>query len=158
MNTIRIAEEQDLAGLMALEESFPEAQRWSEESWLGELNGPGRHILVCQGVSGLDAAATFSLCEDVVDLHRIVTRVSARRRGIARQMVTAGMSWAHSEGAARMLLEVEATNTAALSLYEGAAFHRIAERRNYYGPGLHAVILQRRIQALNMAMAEGEFS
>lgn len=156
MNDVRIAEEHDLADLMTLEESFPEGQRWSEESWLGELHGPGRHVLVCQGVSGLDAAATFSLSGDVVDLHRIVTRVSARRRGIARQLVTAGISWAHHEGAARVLLEVEATNAPALSLYEAAAFHRISERRNYYGPGVHAVILERRIRAEDMAMAEGE--
>ncbi len=159
MNDVRVAVMEDLAGLMALEASFQEGQRWSEESWRSELFGPRRHVLVCNGRSGLDAAATFSLSGDVVDLHRIVTSAPARRQGLARQLVDTGMIWAQEMGANRMLLEVEATNAPALSLYESAGFHRIAERRDYYAPGVHASILERHIPSVEIrAVGEGELS
>ena len=144
---VRVAVSEDLEGLMTLESSFPEGQRWSEDSWRGELTGTGRHVLVCDGSPGLAAAATFSLSDDVVDLHRIVTAASARRQGLARRLVDAGIAWAQEMGADRMLLEVEAGNAPALFLYESTGFHRISERLNYYGPGVHASILERGISS-----------
>lgn len=164
MTRVRLAVVGDLEGLMTLESSFHERQRWSEDSWWGELKGTGRHVLVCDGSPGLAAAATFSLSDDVVDLHRIVTAASARRQGLARRLVNAGIAWAQEMGADRMLLEVEAANAPALSLYESTGFHRISERRNYYGPGVHASILERGIPAAKIrsegtsTLGEGERS
>ncbi len=152
MNDVRIGVLEDLTELMALETSFPEGQRWGKSSWRDELMGSNRHVLVCSGPSGLAAAATFSFSGEVVDLHRIVTSTPARRRRLARRLVDAGMVWAREMGANRMLLEVEATNVPALSLYEGAGFHRISERHDYYGPGVHAAVLEREIPAVG----EGE--
>ncbi len=145
----------DLSGLMALEASFPEGQRWSEESWRGELAAENRRVIVCRNQSGaVEAAATFAMSADVVDLHRIVTSPTARRSGLARQLMDVGIAWAQEVGASRMLLEVEATNAAALSLYDAVGFRWISERSDYYGPGAHAVILERDIAAVD----EGESS
>ena len=151
MNTLFRATADDLQGLMVLETSFPETQRWSEESWREELTAINRHVVVCREESVVSAAATFAMSDDVVDLHRIVTADSARRRGLARHLMVAGIRWAQGQGASRMLLEVEHTNGAALALYATQGFLPIAERRDYYGPGAHAVILQR-------SMSEGEQS
>ncbi len=157
MSDVRVAVMEDLADLMLLEASFPEAQRWSESSWREELMGPRQQVLVCDGRPGLEAAATFSVSGNVVDLHRIVTSAPAQRRGLARRLVGAGIVWAREMGANRMLLEVEATNAPALSLYGSVCFHRISERRDYYGPGAHAVVLEREIPAAGMAtVGEGE--
>lgn len=134
----------DLPDLMTLEESFPEAQRWSEESWREELVGAGRYVVVSRDDEGdVAAAATFSLVGDVVDLHRIVTRASARREGRARDLIVAGLAWACDADARRMILEVEQRNAPALALYLAHGFHRIATRRDYYGAGAHAVVLER---------------
>lgn len=148
MSDVSIAVMDDLAGLMTLETFFPEGRRWSENSWSEELLGANRHVVVsCDGAGMVEAVATFSLSGDVVDLHRIVTSPTARRRGVARQLMDAGIDWARHMGASRLLLEVEATNRPALSLYEAQGFHRISERRDYYGTGAHAVILERAIPA-----------
>lgn len=152
MIDVRCAVLEDLLELVALEASFPDGQRWGESSWRDEVLGPRRHVLVCPGRPGLEAAATFSFSGDVVDLHRIVTSTAARRRGLGRRLMGAGIAWAREMGANRMLLEVEATNAPALSLYEGAGFHRISERRDYYAPGVHAAVLERDIPAVG----EGE--
>ncbi len=139
----------DVPGLMALEMSFPDSQRWSEDSWRAELAADNRHVIVCRDAADeVQAAATFAVSGDVVDLHRIVTRPAAQRRGHARHLLDAGIRWAQKVGATRMLLEVEATNDAALRLYESAGFRRISERRDYYGPGAHAVIMERSVLAV----------
>ncbi len=154
MNDVSAAVMDDLEALMMLEAVFPEDQRWSENSWRDELTGTQRHVLVCRGGAGLNAVASFSLSGDVVDLHRVITSATARRRGLARQLVDSGIAWGREVGASRMMLEVEADNTAALSLYNSAGFHRISERRDYYGPDAHAAILERAIPT----DAEGETS
>lgn len=151
MSGVSVAGLQDLASLAALENSFPQGQRWSHDSWQSELAATNRHVLVCRQHGVIEAAATFAMSDDVVDLHRIVTSPTARRRGLARQLLAAGIEWARTSGAARILLEVEGTNAAALALYETEGFRRIAERYDYYGVGAHAVILER-------AMSEGEQS
>lgn len=144
MTAVTRGEVQDLPTLMALEQSFPEGQRWSEDSWRGELEGENRHVLVSRGdADEVVAAATFSLLGDVVDLHRIVTRASARRQGRAGELMTAGIAWACDSDAERMILEVEEDNSPALALYAAHGFQRIATRHDYYGAGIHAVVLER---------------
>ena len=144
--SVSVATLADLPGLMALERSFLEGQRWSEDSWRGELTGKNRHAIVCRdGAGTVQAAATYAMSADVVDLHRIVTVPAARRLGLARVLLNAGICWARDMGATRMLLEVDHGNAPALSLYGAHGFHRIAERRDYYGPGAHAVILEREV-------------
>ena len=82
----------------------------------------------------------------MVDLHRIITSPDARRRGLATMLVRAGRAWAREQGASRILLEVEDGNIPALALYEAEGFHPIAERRDYYGVGAHAVILEQSLR------------
>ncbi len=146
MSGLSVALPEDLPRLMALEHSFPDAQRWSEDSWRGELMAGNRYVVVSREDDEIEAAATYCLSGDVVDLYRIVTHPAARRTGLARQLMAAGLEWAARSGATRMMLEVEATNGAALALYSGQGFHRIAERPHYYGAGAHAVILERAIR------------
>ena len=59
----------------------------------------------------------------------------------ARQLVAAGMQWARATGASRMLLEVHEDNDAALGLYDGCGFRQLSRRENYYGPGVHALVM-----------------
>jgi ribosomal protein S18 acetylase RimI-like enzyme len=47
------------------------------------------------------------------------------------------------QGAERALLEVRRHNVPALALYEGLGFREIGVRRNYYGPGEDALVLER---------------
>jgi len=67
----------------------------------------------------------------------IYVHEDARRRGLARKVTEALMSWAHSRGARRMWLQVDQTNTAAISLYSSLGFrtsytyhYRVAPQRD----------------------------
>ena len=84
-----------------------------------------------------------------VDLHRIVVAPSRRRLGLARAMLVAGLQWAIREGAARMVLEVEHDNEAAIALYRGHGFRPIAARADYYGPGADAVVMERPLEGVD---------
>ena len=73
----------------------------------------------------------------------VVVAPGHRRRGLAAALIAHGCDWARRRGADRMLLEVRHTNSPALALYEASGFTRIAERRDYYAPGGHAVVMER---------------
>jgi ribosomal-protein-alanine acetyltransferase len=65
-----------------------------------------------------------------------------RRRGIARGLMNQALTWATAAGARRALLEVRASNTAAIQLYERAGFRTVAVRERYYtNPVENALIM-----------------
>ena len=66
--------------------------------------------------------------------------------GLGEALVRAGLAWASAQGAARVLLEVERTNATARRLYERCGFAAIGTRRNYYGPGRDAVVMEAVVQ------------
>ena len=84
------ARSDDLPAVMGLEQAgFPVAEQWSERSWLGELLGDGRTVLIARtyvpvGVISLQTVG------DMADLHRIVVSKQHRREGIGAALVTAG--------------------------------------------------------------------
>jgi ribosomal-protein-alanine N-acetyltransferase len=50
---------------------------------------------------------------------------------------------AREEGAARVTLEVRRYNHPAIALYERLGFRRVGERRNYYGGGEDALLMEK---------------
>ena len=72
----------------------------------------------------------------------LVVRPEVRRRGIARRLVQHALSVGASGGARRGLLEVRASNAAAIALYQDLGFVRRDVRRGYYDhPREDAVIM-----------------
>lgn len=137
------ARESDIAAILELEHgAFPAAERWSRLAWRDELLASDRYVLTARDADDrVMAAATFQCVADTADLHRIMVARERRGEGAARRMLLAGMEWARALGADRMLLEVREDNEAAIGLYEGAGFTTIARRNDYYGPGVHALVL-----------------
>lgn len=139
----------DLPEILTLESAFHTP--WSEASWRAELEGDDRLVLAARRRvdNVLIGAASFQVVDEVADLNRIVVAPQQRRLGLARVMIVAGMQWAIGLGARRMLLEVEHTNSAAISLYRGYGFKQIARRKDYYGRGADALILERKLEGLD---------
>ncbi|HHT14030.1 MAG TPA: GNAT family N-acetyltransferase [Propionibacterium sp.] len=144
----------DLPGIMALEASFD--KKWSEQSWRDEITGTGRLVLIARTTPRGQAqepeiigVACFQHVDEVVDLHRIVVAPEHRRLGFARVMLVAGLQWAIERGARRMLLEVDHRNEPAITLYRGYGFREITRRADYYGPGAHALILERALAGVD---------
>lgn len=140
--SILSAHRDDLSAVMGLEQAgFPVAEQWSERSWLGELLGDGRTVLIARAHVPVGVISLQTVGE-VADLHRILVSETHRREGIGTALVVAGLLAVRHAGARSVMLEVAFDNDPAIALYQRLGFEQLAARDNYYGPGRHALILK----------------
>lgn len=134
----------DLDGIVALEQiGFAPGARWSRESWDDEMAGEDGVVLCARDIEAqVSGVAAFRIVEDVAELFRIAVKPERRRGGLGSRLLRAGMVWATAAGAKRMLLEVRTGNTAAERLYQEFGFEPVTVRRDYYGPGESAIVME----------------
>ena len=137
------AHRDDLAAIMILERSgFAAPEQWSERSWLGELLGEGRTVLIARAHQPV-GVITIQTTGELADLHRLAVAPAYRRQGVGTALVRSVLESVRHLGARAVILEVRDTNDAAIMLYQKLGFEQLAARQNYYGPGQHALILKR---------------
>lgn len=145
---------QDLDRIMQIEQaSF--SVPWTRKMFEVELDrNPFGHVYVARPAGGPDQAAGLLgyVCYWVVfeefRLMTLAVEPSARRRGLGRTLLRHAMALGRSQGATRGLLEVRASNAAALTLYEQEGFQRTAVRARYYAnPVEDAVLMERELSA-----------
>ena len=139
---IRPATPEDAAAITAIERDAFDDQAWSEGLVDLELTAPGRVVVAAEQDDALVGYASAAVIADVADLTRIAVRPAERRSGVARDMLAALLAEASERGALRMMLEVDQTNEAALGLYRSVGFEEVARRRDYYGQGVDAVVME----------------
>jgi ribosomal-protein-alanine N-acetyltransferase len=136
------ARRDDLAAIMILERSgFTAPEQWSERSWLGELLGEGRTVLIARAHQPV-GVITIQTTGELADLHRLVVAPAYRRQGVGTALVKSALDTVHHLGVRAVILEVGDGNDAAIMLYQKLGFEQLAARQNYYGPGQHALILK----------------
>lgn len=113
---------------------------WSGAEFESLLLLPGTHALIAHHRSafGRRSPAGFILYRFAADEAEILTVAVARtvrRRGIGRGLLEEALRHAYREGAARIYLEVEDTNLAAIALYRSAEFRETGRRSGYYSEG-----------------------
>lgn len=135
----------DLDGVLSVEaESF--SNPWTREMYAWELqNRSVCHIYVVRTpecpVAGFCA---FWLVFDEIHINNIAMRPPFRGRGIGTALLHNILAAGRQLGAQRATLEVRASNTQALRLYERLQFYVAGTRRNYYSnPVEDALILWR---------------
>jgi ribosomal-protein-alanine acetyltransferase len=152
MADIRPVTPDDLDTVVVLELEVFASRAWSPRSveeefsglgdtramWLAEVDDEGRTKAVGYAVG--------RYVGDVADLLRVAVLPSRRRLGIGRDLVRQVVSAAREHGCDRVLLEVAADNTAAITLYEADGFRAIDRRPRYYGGEVDAVIMQRDLE------------
>ena len=79
---------------------------------------------------------------ELADLHRIVVEPRSRRRGIGADLVRAGLEVVRRLGVREVILDVAYDNEPAIALYQQLGFEQLSARKDYYGPGQHALILK----------------
>lgn len=142
--TIRPAVASDLPAVRAVDTEAFGTEAWSADAWQAEWDGVPvlRHLAVVaenDRVVGYGIVATIA---DVADLHRVAVAADWRRRGLGAALVESLIAEARRHGCVRMLLEVEASNEAALALYGRLGFVEISRRHAYYGVGRDALVLE----------------
>lgn len=116
----------DIAAIFA--EGIPSP--WKEDALFSALSDPGMHLFVWDEANTVLAAVLFSTCLDEGEILSIATKKTARRRGIARALLSAVLS--ASVEITAFFLEVRSRNVAAISLYHALGFSEIAVRKRYY--------------------------
>lgn len=145
-------QESDLDEVLALEQaSFTEP--WTRKMFLGELRGNpfATNIAVRSGEAGYGmgfAAGTllgyimFWVVFEELHVMNLAVRPEARRRGLGTGLVRHALSVGVERGARTALLEVRASNRAALAMYGSLGFTKNVVRRGYYDhPREDAVIM-----------------
>ena len=139
----------DAPRLAALErECF--ALPWSEGQIAAELRPPGgvgflADAPVAAGAESVDVLgyALFRLLAGEAELLRLAVRPAARRRGLARVLLAAGLDELRGAGCAAVFLEVSEANGAAVALYEREGWRRDGRRPAYYPDGSAALLYRR---------------
>lgn len=110
--------------------SFPAP--WSERSVASELDNPLSLWLVAQaGGEVLGYVGSQSVMGEA-DMMNLSVLPAARRRGIARALVTALIRALATQGVHSLTLEVRASNGPAKALYESLGFVQVGCRPGYY--------------------------
>ena len=150
--TIRQGDIADLDAICDLEAACFPFHPWSRGSWFEEMTLPGHTVFVATTESGLTGGAiAIAATDDTADLLRVMVAPVVRRQRVAAALVGAGVAHAKRTGVERCLLEVEAGNDAALTLYGKAGFHEISRRADYYGPGHDAIVMQMMMEDVSLA-------
>jgi len=79
---------------------------------------------------------------DEGELLRVGVNPQHRRQGLAQGLFAAGIAWLRDRDTGRLFLEVSSHNAPARALYASLGFTGCGCRRDYYGPGDDALLLE----------------
>ena len=141
--SVRPAVLDDAGSILQIESEAFGPDAWGLHAVTEELHTENRRIAVAQADERVIGWVAVSVLADVADLIRIAVASEARRQGTGAALLAWAVEQARIAGAERMILEVAATNAAAIGLYVADGFAEIARRSGYYGGKLDALVLQR---------------
>ena len=121
-----------LPAVAALEKACFPADPWSEGLFRDALDNPNTAILLAEGEDG--AVLGYAVLSTVLDegnLDNIAVARPARRNGVADALLSALTGFGR-EHLACLMLEVRASNVAAIALYKKHGFMAVGQRKNYY--------------------------
>lgn len=123
--------EADLEGVLGIEREV-HAHPWTA----GNFSDALRSKYVCKvyesEMDGMVGYAVLMLAVDEAELLDIAIAAGQQRNGWGRRLLEEMMALARRHNMQRMVLEVRASNAAAITLYRKAGFSDIGLRREYY--------------------------
>lgn len=141
---IRPLIEQDLDQVLLVEQaSFPVP--WRREHFLHEITTP--HSFPFVAVSGGVIAGYLCLhvLFETAEILDVAITPERRGKGIAKLLLEHAEKTARSQSAEQIVLEVRASNLAALTLYETTGFVRSGIRKRYYEGTEDAVLMEKKL-------------
>jgi ribosomal-protein-alanine N-acetyltransferase len=121
---------------------------WTRGNFADSLSA-GYHCWVIECAGHMAGYAVIMIAAGEAHLLNLSVAAAWQRRGIGREALHFITKLARDYGAAKILLEVRPSNTAAIALYGVAGFAEIAVRRGYYPAGdtrEDAVVMQLTLQ------------
>ncbi|MCX6452499.1 MAG: ribosomal protein S18-alanine N-acetyltransferase [Actinobacteria bacterium] len=144
MISYRAATREDLPTLFSIEVELYPIDAWSLDIFDSEFDGipDTRYYVVAESDEIIGYAGLFSpLTGEVADIQTMTVVKSEQGKGIGKELLRLLVEEALRREAPDVLLEVREDNASAIGLYKGAGFEEISRRKNYYAPGIHALIM-----------------
>ena len=144
MITYRVANAFDLPVFASLDKELFPYSPWSASQYKEEFSAPTRHFVVAldneQNIIGY--AGVFAPGAAEADVLTVGVVPNFRGQGIARQLMSLLTDWAANQGSTAMMLEVKVDNVEAIGLYESLGYSKLNTRKDYFGPGLDALVMR----------------
>lgn len=142
---IREATRRDLPRILGIERlAFDHP--WSLDSFVRELSLPFSRTTVAiverEGQENLAGYLCRWVVADECHVLNVAVDPEIRRHGIGAQLMYDAIAEAKAKQAHLVTLEVRRSNLAARSLYRKLHFRERRLRRNYYGPGEDAIVME----------------
>jgi [ribosomal protein S18]-alanine N-acetyltransferase len=139
---VRPMVEGDLDAVMAIE-TASYSTPWNGEHFRNELEARYSWPLVAVELeSVVGYVCLMSLFEEAQILN-VAVSPGRRGRGVARMLLGQAFKVALEQGAEIMALEVRASNSAAIALYEQLGFTRVGIRAGYYDSVEDAILMEK---------------
>jgi [ribosomal protein S18]-alanine N-acetyltransferase len=142
---IRDATRRDLPKIMQIERRAFD-QPWSLDSFVREFALPFSRTTIAVFSAENSESIVGYLCRWlVVDEYHILNVAvdpSIRRKGIGARLMNDAIKEAKARSATLVSLEVRRSNLPARGLYRKFEFQERRLRRNYYGPGEDAIVME----------------
>ena len=128
---VRPANENDIAAIAEIERKcFSEP--WSENAFRSCLN-ESADLFVLEAEGAICGFAVFDrTLGNEAELHNIAVAPEMRGKGLSRLLMDAIIASAHQNNVERIMLEVRASNEAAIALYTKYGFEKVGLRPGYY--------------------------
>ncbi|MEY3857274.1 MAG: hypothetical protein RLZZ193_923 [Actinomycetota bacterium] len=144
MISYRVATAFDLPVFVSLDKELFPYSPWSASQYKEEFSAPTRHFVVAvddeQSIIGY--AGVFAPGAAEADVLTVGVVPNHRGKGVARQLMELLTNWAHNQGSTAMMLEVKVDNAEAIGLYESLGYSKLNTRKDYFGPGLDALVMR----------------
>lgn len=132
--TVRAATADDLAAIAAIQEASPDASQWTPASYLDY-----ECSVATSGGRVVGFLVVRQIAPDEREILNLAVDPAERRRGVARKLLTNEVERAKN----RWFLEVRASNSSAIKLYESAGFRKAGRRESYYSNPLESGIVMK---------------
>ncbi|WP_112073462.1 GNAT family N-acetyltransferase [Hyphomonas sp. GM-8P] len=144
---LRPATEADIPALVALEQNFPEDDRFPVRTWRRLLRGQSMaYVAISDGEICGAAVYLYRTGTKAARLYSLTVAPDHRGKGIASALMAAGEADAARRGCNRVRLEVRQSNATAIRLYERHGFRVMAQLPSYYPDGETAARMEKPIQ------------
>jgi ribosomal-protein-alanine N-acetyltransferase len=164
---IRAMTAADVDRAMEIADGLAGAPHWARGAWMDALDlGAVHRRIALVAVERVGASATqqnlrnsgeicgfavASLLPPEGELEVIAVLQAGQRLGLGRQLLGALLEKVRQAGVVALVLEVRASNAAAIGLYRTVGFHQVGSRAGYYADPVEDAVLMR----LNLGSVPG---
>lgn len=142
LRAIRHADYADISALRSLGDELGVNRNWSADQVIEELKRERATVLISEDDGTVHGwLVIWRVPPDEMHVLEIAIGPQYRRQGLGSALLQEAMSAGLRDGAAIALLEVRASNAAAIEMYKKLGYHEVGRRPKYYSDGEDALLM-----------------